>query len=62
MATRVKCPRCEAEVIWGPQSKWRPFCSERCKLMDLGAWANEEYRVAGQPGDPTLIEEDPRRS
>ncbi len=43
----VRCPRCEAEVEWKPENKWRPFCSERCKLMDLGAWANEEYRVAG---------------
>jgi uncharacterized protein len=43
----VACPRCETPVEWKPENKWRPFCSERCKLMDLGAWANEEYRVAG---------------
>jgi uncharacterized protein len=43
----VACPRCEASVEWTPQNKWRPFCSERCKLVDFGAWANEEYRVAG---------------
>jgi endogenous inhibitor of DNA gyrase (YacG/DUF329 family) len=32
-------------VEWTATSKWRPFCSERCKLIDLGAWANESYRV-----------------
>ena len=41
----VECPTCGAPVEWGPQSPNRPFCSERCKLIDLGAWANEEYRV-----------------
>jgi endogenous inhibitor of DNA gyrase (YacG/DUF329 family) len=41
----VVCPRCGKGVEWGPQSPWRPFCSERCKLIDLGAWATEKYRV-----------------
>jgi endogenous inhibitor of DNA gyrase (YacG/DUF329 family) len=41
----VSCPTCAASVEWGPQSPWRPFCSERCKLIDLGAWATEQYRV-----------------
>ena len=44
----VNCPRCSAPVRWGPESVFRPFCSERCKMNDLGAWANEEYRVAVQ--------------
>ncbi|MCX7140820.1 MAG: DNA gyrase inhibitor YacG [Proteobacteria bacterium] len=50
----VACPRCAAPVSWGPQSPFRPFCSERCKMIDLGAWANEEYRVAvkAQDEDP----------
>ena len=43
----VQCPRCSIDVAWKPENKWRPFCTERCKLMDFGAWANEEYRVAG---------------
>ena len=30
---------------WAPQSRWRPFCSERCKMIDLGGWASESYRV-----------------
>ncbi|HEY3564276.1 MAG TPA: DNA gyrase inhibitor YacG, partial [Casimicrobiaceae bacterium] len=37
----VKCPQCKADVPWTPASKWRPFCSERCKTIDLGAWASE---------------------
>ena len=41
----VKCPQCKADVRWTPESKWRPFCSERCKLIDLGAWASDRYRI-----------------
>jgi endogenous inhibitor of DNA gyrase (YacG/DUF329 family) len=45
MPASVSCPVCESEVVWMPESIYRPFCSERCRLIDLGAWANEEYRV-----------------
>lgn len=41
----VNCPRCGKAVRWSAESPFRPFCSERCKMIDLGAWANEEYRV-----------------
>ena len=41
----VKCPQCRTEVAWTAASKWRPFCSERGKLIDLGAWASERYRI-----------------
>jgi endogenous inhibitor of DNA gyrase (YacG/DUF329 family) len=42
----VACPACGATVTWdSARSPFRPFCSERCKLLDLGAWANEDYRV-----------------
>ena len=44
-ARAVKCPQCGVAVPWIPASKWRPFCSERCKTLDLGAWAAEAYRV-----------------
>ena len=47
--TTVNCPTCEAPVEWGPQSPNRPFCSERCKNMDFGAWADEGFRVAADP-------------
>jgi len=41
----VPCPTCGKSVSWTSESAWRPFCSERCKLIDLGAWATERYRV-----------------
>ena len=41
----VSCPRCGAQVAWLPENPSRPFCSERCKLIDLGDWAMEKYRV-----------------
>jgi endogenous inhibitor of DNA gyrase (YacG/DUF329 family) len=41
----VACPQCGKEHAWDTTNKSRPFCSERCKMIDLGKWANEEYRV-----------------
>ena len=41
----VKCPQCGAPVPWTPESKWRPFCSERCRTIDTAAWASERYRI-----------------
>jgi len=38
-------------VEWAPTSRWRPFCSERCKLIDLGAWASGERVIPGEPLD-----------
>jgi len=46
----VTCPQCGKEHLWDTNNRFRPFCSERCKLIDLGKWANEEYRVA-KPAD-----------
>ncbi|MBO0720193.1 MAG: DNA gyrase inhibitor YacG [Blastocatellia bacterium] len=39
-----RCPLCRRETEW-ENNPWRPFCSERCQLIDLGKWATEEYRV-----------------
>ncbi|MDH3325445.1 MAG: DNA gyrase inhibitor YacG [Gammaproteobacteria bacterium] len=50
--TVVKCPTCEKEVEWSPENKYRPFCCERCKLIDLGAWADEKYSIASEPVSP----------
>ena len=41
----VTCPHCGKEHKWDASNRFRPFCSERCKVIDLGKWANEEYRV-----------------
>lgn len=47
-ARKVRCPQCGGESLWSPDNPSRPFCSKRCKLIDLGAWASESYRVAVQ--------------
>jgi len=41
----VRCPACGGESVYAPSNPYRPFCSERCKNMDLGAWASENFRV-----------------
>ena len=45
---RRQCPHCDREVTW-PETTTYPFCSERCRLIDLGVWAAGDYRVAGEP-------------
>lgn len=50
----VKCPTCRTSVPW-KDNPHRPFCSTRCRLIDLGAWADESYRI---PGEHTAEEED----
>jgi uncharacterized protein len=47
MPTVVKCPTCGKDVRWTPENRFRPFCSERCKQIDLGAWAAEKYKIGG---------------
>jgi endogenous inhibitor of DNA gyrase (YacG/DUF329 family) len=49
-----KCPTCGKPVEWR-DNPWRPFCSERCQLIDFGRWTDEEYRVPGQRINPTEI-------
>lgn len=41
----VECPTCHQKVQWLPENTYRPFCSQRCKLIDLGEWAEEKYTV-----------------
>jgi endogenous inhibitor of DNA gyrase (YacG/DUF329 family) len=48
----VACPTCNRPVVWSEDSKWRPFCSERCKLIDLGAWASERHAIPGDTLPP----------
>lgn len=50
--TIVNCPICGKPVEWRAENIHRPFCSERCKQIDLGAWANEEYRVPASESGP----------
>jgi len=57
----VNCPQCGAKVKWTPENRFRPFCSERCKQIDLGAWAAEDYRVpSGETPDGNTPADDTR--
>lgn len=47
----VSCPRCGKEMQWDVNNRYRPFCSERCKLIDLGKWASEDYRIEQREQD-----------
>lgn len=50
--TVVSCPTCGKPVVWGEMSPFRPFCSKRCQLIDLGEWAAEEKRIASSGDQP----------
>ena len=54
----IICPTCGKKNTWTPENKFRPFCSDRCKLIDLGEWASDERRIAGEPADPNQNIED----
>jgi len=57
---KILCPRCGEVTAWAG-NPYRPFCSERCKLIDLGAWANEDYKVPGKPLDAEASDGDEGR-
>ena len=44
----VKCPTCGKSVEWSDKFPYRPFCSDRCKLIDLGEWASDSYVIRGE--------------
>jgi uncharacterized protein len=57
----VRCPACGGDSVYAPSNPFRPFCCERCKNLDLGAWASESFRVPDETppddqvfGDPKL--------
>jgi endogenous inhibitor of DNA gyrase (YacG/DUF329 family) len=47
---KIICPTCSKENTWRPENTFRPFCSDRCKLIDLGEWANESRKIPGDEG------------
>ncbi len=66
MAPRLLCPTCRREIQWSEQFPFRPFCSERCRLIDLGAWLSERHAIPGEVADaaeqaPPAADEAPRR-
>jgi endogenous inhibitor of DNA gyrase (YacG/DUF329 family) len=52
----MKCPICKKETA--PSFPWMPFCSERCKLIDLGNWASEKYVISTPVTPPAPVEEE----
>jgi endogenous inhibitor of DNA gyrase (YacG/DUF329 family) len=52
----VDCPTCKHRVPWTNESPYKPFCSERCRLIDLGKWAKEDYHI---PDDEKLPDDEP---
>jgi len=47
----IACPVCKKQTLYHPTNFFRPFCSERCKIIDLGSWATEEFKIPGEPID-----------
>jgi endogenous inhibitor of DNA gyrase (YacG/DUF329 family) len=47
----LACPACGKSTAFTPSNRWRPFCSERCRMTDLGAWASESYRIPAKPDE-----------
>ena len=59
--TRLPCPTCKRVIVWCEEFPWRPFCSERCKMVDLGAWLSEAHAIPGEPIDETPLPMEERR-
>lgn len=55
---KISCPICGKEKTWHTDNPFKPFCSERCKLIDLGEWASDERRIPGKKIDHDDFPED----
>lgn len=58
---KVNCPTCKNSIEWSTENTFRPFCSKRCQLIDLGEWASESYKVAqatATPKEKTFTEQE----
>ena len=56
MDREIKCPRCHKKTLW-EDNPYRPFCSQRCKMIDLGAWIKEGYVIKGEEKEGVTAEE-----
>lgn len=55
----VPCPTCGGDSVYAPSNPFRPFCSDRCKNIDLGAWANEDFRMPTKgPAEDQLTDDE----
>jgi uncharacterized protein len=52
---QVACPQCKKSIEYSLNNKFRPFCSERCQMIDLGDWANENYKI---PDKTPIVNDD----
>jgi len=51
MPRQIRCPTCNRPIEWTDAFPFRPFCSERCRLIDLGAWLTEKHAIPGEESD-----------
>lgn len=58
-ALEVNCPTCKTIVKWEAAATFKPFCSERCRLIDLGEWASESHKIAGAAAPEFVVDDDP---
>lgn len=56
----ANCPICGKPAEWSPANPYRPFCCQRCKQIDLGAWANEDFRMPAESPPADAQYGDPR--
>jgi len=57
MSRQIHCPSCGKLLKWDKSNPYRPFCSERCKLIDLGEWASESHRIPGEEQGPDSLDD-----
>lgn len=58
MSLNVPCPNCKAPVVWQNESTYRPFCSKRCQLIDLGEWADEGHKISQPISSEAILTEE----
>lgn len=54
----IACPQCKASVKWSVTNPYRPFCSNRCRFIDLNGWVNEEYKICNHPVSASALCDD----
>ncbi|MEW6996001.1 DNA gyrase inhibitor YacG [Colwelliaceae bacterium MEBiC 14330] len=58
MTLKVACPNCQTPILWQKSSEFRPFCSKRCQLIDLGEWADENHKISQPIQTETALSEE----
>lgn len=58
MTLKVPCPQCKTSVLWQASSEYRPFCSKRCQLIDLGEWAEENHKISQNIQPDAMLSEE----